>query len=44
MADCGVPKGKGHCDIFDFVCDSENGCMAFSPMGAEEESKEYEED
>jgi hypothetical protein len=46
MADCGVPKGKGHCDIFDFVCDQNNGCMAFCPMGEDDmemEDEEYED-
>ena len=42
MADCGVPKGKGHCDIFDFVCEGERGCMAFEPMGEEEMEDEME--
>jgi hypothetical protein len=44
MADCGVPKGKGHCDIFDFVCDQNNGCMAWEAMGEDEmEDEEYED-
>ena len=41
MTKCGVPKDMGHCEIFDFVCKGERGCMAFEPMGAEEE--EYED-
>ena len=46
LTDCGVPKGKGHCDIFDFVCDQNNGCMAFCPMGEDDiemEDEEYED-
>ena len=42
MADCGVPKGKGHCDIFDFVCDQNNGCMAWEAIGEEEMEDEME--
>lgn len=42
MTKCGVGKGMGHCEIFDFVCSGENGCMAFEPMGAEEDDMESE--
>ena len=42
MTKCGVGKGMGHCAIFDFVCSENNGCMAFEPMGAEEEYEEEE--
>jgi len=44
MSKCGVPKDMGHCEIFDFVCKGERGCMAFEPMGAEEEEYEGEEE
>lgn len=42
MTKCGVGAGMGHCEIFDFVCSGENGCMAFEPMGAEEDDMESE--
>ena len=44
MADCGVPKGMGHCEIFDFVCSGEKGCDAWEAIGAEEMEEEYEDD
>ena len=45
MTKCGVPKDMGHCEIFDFVCKGERGCMAWEAKGEEEmeESEEYEE-
>ena len=47
MTKCGVGKGMGHCAIFDFVCDENNGCMAWEAKGAEEmeeeDSEEYED-
>jgi hypothetical protein len=42
LTDCGVPKGSGHCDIFDFVCNANNGCDAWEAMGKEEMEEEYE--
>jgi hypothetical protein len=44
LTDCGVKKGNGHCEIFDFVCSDNNGCMAFCPMGSEEEEMEMEDE
>ena len=41
MTKCGVGKGMGHCAIFDFVCDENNGCQAWQSMGSEED-EEYE--
>lgn len=29
MEDCGVPKGKGFCEKFEFVCSANKGCYAF---------------
>jgi hypothetical protein len=42
LSDCGVKKGDGYCEIFDFVCNQENGCMAWEAMDNEDE--EMEED
>jgi hypothetical protein len=42
MTKCGVGKGMGHCAIFDFVCDENNGCQAWEAIGAEEAEDEYE--
>lgn len=42
MTKCGVGKGMGHCAIFDFVCDENNGCMAWEAKGSEEMEEEYE--
>jgi len=39
-----VPKGMGHCEIFDFVCKGERGCMAGEAVGEEEMEDEGEED
>ena len=46
MSKCGVPKDMGHCEIFDFVCKGERGCMAWEAQGAEyaEEYMEGEEE
>ena len=43
MSKCGVPKDMGHCEIFDFVCKGERGCMAWEAMGADEMEEEGEE-
>jgi hypothetical protein len=46
MTKCGVPKGMGHCSIFDFVCKGERGCQAWQSVESEEmgdESEEYED-
>ena len=40
LADCGVKKGDGNCDIFDFVCSDNNGCMAWEAIGNDEEYEE----
>lgn len=42
MVKCGVPKDMGHCEIFDFVCKGERGCMAWEAKGEEEMEDEYE--
>jgi hypothetical protein len=46
LSDCGVPKGMGHCDIFDFVCKGNMGCDAWEAIGSEEmeDEEEGEED
>ena len=44
LSDCGVKKGDGYCEIFDFVCNQENGCMAWESKEKEDEEMEYEEE
>lgn len=44
LSSCGVKKGQGYCEIFDFVCGQENGCMAWEAMGEDEYEDEYEEE
>jgi hypothetical protein len=44
LSDCGVTKGNGYCEIFDFVCSQENGCMAWEAKNNEDEEMEYEEE
>jgi hypothetical protein len=44
LADCGVPKDMGHCDIFDFVCSGEKGCDAWEAVGAEKDKMEMEDE
>ena len=46
LSDCGVPKGMGHCEIFDFVCNGNRGCDAWEAIGADEmeEEMEYEDE
>jgi len=44
LSDCGVKKGDGYCEIFDFVCNQENGCMAWEAKNSDDEEMEYEEE
>jgi hypothetical protein len=44
MPSCGMAKGTGFCDKFEFMCSDKNGCDEFEVAGKEEEmEEEYEE-
>jgi hypothetical protein len=42
MPDCGLEKTMGYCEIYDFMCNQNNGCDAWEAMGKEEEEMESE--
>jgi hypothetical protein len=37
MPDCGLEKTMGYCEIYDFMCNQNNGCDAWEAIGKEEE-------
>jgi len=44
MPTCGMAKGTGFCDKFEFMCSDKNGCTEFEVKVAEEEMEEEYED
>ena len=43
MPSCGMAKGTGFCDKFEFMCSDKNGCDEFEVATEEEMEEEYEE-
>lgn len=41
---CGIKKGMGFCEKFEFTCAENNGCDEFEVKTEEDEESEYEND
>lgn len=43
LPSCGMSKGMGFCDKFEFMCSEKNGCDEFEVKAEEEMDEEYDD-